>query len=379
LTNRKIGILGGGQLGKMICQAGSKLSMDISCLDPADNPPAALVCTKIVRGDFNNIEDVLAFGNDKDIITIEIENVNTEALKRLEEMGKKVYPQAKVIELIKDKGLQKQFYQTNQIPSSKFNLYHGKEHILEDIAKGELVFPFVQKLRTGGYDGRGVQLVKSEDDIEKLFDAPSVIEDMVPIQKELSVIVARSIDGSVKSFPVVEMEFSAEANLVEFLFCPAKISEELAVKSRQIAEKIAKELKIVGLLAVELFLDRAGQILVNEVAPRTHNSGHHTIEACATSQFEQQLRAISGYPLGSTEINGAAVMINLLGEADHQGPAVYKGLSDSLKVDYVYPHIYGKELTKPFRKMGHITVTGSVLDEVIVKARNIKDLIKVIT
>lgn len=379
MTKRKIGILGGGQLGKMICQAGSKLSLDMACLDPAEHPPAALVCPKIVRGDFKNYEDVISFGSEMDIVTIEIENVNTDALEALEAQGKSVYPQSKVIKLIKDKGLQKMFYKDMNIPSSEFRLYDDKAQIESDIENGSLSLPFVQKMRTGGYDGKGVQLIDQVSDLESLFDQPSVVEQKVDIKKELSVIVARSSKGEIKTYPLVEMEFNHDANLVEFLFSPADVDAQVREHAIEIACKVAESLEIIGLLAVELFYNKEGEILVNEVAPRTHNSGHHTIEACSTSQFEQQLRAISGFPLGDTELRYPAVMLNLLGETGYRGKAKYEGLDQLLSISRVHPHIYGKEETKPFRKMGHITVTGEELSEVIQKARNIKDIIKVIT
>ena len=377
--NQKIGVLGGGQLGKMLCQAASPMGINLYILDAAPTFPAGLVAPQFTQGDFNNYDDVLNFGKDKDIITIEIENVNTDALVKLTLMGKKVYPQAPIIELIKDKGLQKSFYKKHHLPTSDFELYDDHLSILNDVKNGTLKIPFVQKARSGGYDGRGVHIVKTKSDLDNLLECPSVVEDLVKIEKEIAVIVARNTKGKINSFPVVDMEFHPTANLVEFLYSPSKLHIDLQNQVTRIAEQIVRELEIVGLLAVELFLDENGRILINEVAPRPHNSGHHTIEANITSQYQQHLRAICGLPLGSTRTIQAAVMANILGEDGYAGDAIYKNIEECLSEDGVYLHLYGKAQTKPFRKMGHITAVAPDLDEAIEKARKVKNLLKVIS
>jgi 5-(carboxyamino)imidazole ribonucleotide synthase len=377
--NQKIGVLGGGQLGKMLCQAASPMGINLHIMDAAPTFPAGLVAPQFTQGDFNNYDDVLRFGREMDIITIEIENVNTDALIKLTEMGKKVYPQAPIIKLIKDKGLQKSFYKEHKLPTSSFQLYENHSSIVKDVNNGSLKIPFVQKARSGGYDGRGVHIVKTTADLDQLLQCASVVEDMVDIEKEIAVIVARNSKGEINSFPVVDMEFHPTANLVEFLYSPSKLHIDLQNQATRIAEQIVRELKIVGLLAVELFLDVNGQILINEVAPRPHNSGHHTIEANITSQYQQHLRAICGLPLGSTRTIQAAVMANILGEDGYIGDAKYENIEKCLEEDGVYLHLYGKTQTKPFRKMGHITAVSSDLDEAIEKARKIKNLLKVIS
>jgi len=374
---KKIGILGGGQLGKMLFLAGSKMGLNISCLDSSKDTPAAHVCPNFEIGDFKNYNDVLAFAEDKDIITIEIENVNTQALKELENQGKTVYPQASIIELIKDKGAQKLFYQDNNIPSSEFSLVENREALMNSEKVKNQEYPFVLKMRVGGYDGKGVQIIHGAEDLTEAFDVPSVIEDMVPIKKELSVIVARNQNGEIKSYPVVEMIVDEEANLLDYLLCPAQISEDIADRAKEVAENLTQKLGIVGLLAVELFLTNDDQILVNEVAPRTHNSGHHSIEACYTSQFEQQLRAVMNLPLGETSLTSPAIMYNLLGEEGFTGPTKIEGIDEVLSMTGVYPHIYGKALSKPKRKMGHLTIVFDDYEEAIQKLDRIKSSFKI--
>jgi len=376
--NKKIGILGGGQLGKMMCQAGSKWNLDLSCLESIMDCPAANACNNIQLGSFTNYEDVMNFGADKDIITIEIESVNLKALQDLEKQGKRVYPQASVIEIIQDKGLQKEFYKTNQLASSEFQLFESISEIKKKVAAGTLQIPFVQKLRKGGYDGRGVHVVKTKDDLDDLLVGSSLIEDLVEIDKEISVIVARNAKGEISAFPVVEMEFNPKANLVEFLISPARISEALEAEAIALAKQLIGKLEMVGLLAVELFLTKTGKLLINEAAPRAHNSGHHTIEASYTSQYEQLLRAIMGLPLGSTENISPAVMMNLLGAEGFTGDAKYQGFEDIIDLAGVNVHIYGKKQTKPYRKMGHITVLASNLDEAIKKANLVKQKITIV-
>lgn len=370
----KIGVLGGGQLGRMMIQNAINLNLDISVLDPDKEAPCKHLVKKFTQGSLTDFDTVYSFGKDKDLITIEIENVNIEALKKLEQEGKKVYPQPHIIELIQDKGSQKMFYQRNNIPSPDFFLVENKSQI----GKYKDFFPFFQKLRRGGYDGRGVTRLSDPDKMPNSFDAPSVLERLVDFDKELSVIVARSESGEVKCFPVVECEFNPQANLVEFLFSPANIKKSVEKEALQIATLVAEKLGIVGLLAVELFLTKDGKVLVNEIAPRPHNSGHHTIEANVTSQFEQHLRAILNLPLGDTSIVRAGVMVNVLGEAGFEGTAVYKGLDDILKFSGVYVHLYGKALTKPFRKMGHVTIVDNDILKAKQKAKLVQSTLKVI-
>ena len=370
-----IGILGGGQLGRMIIQSAINLNLNISVLDPDKNAPCRYLVKKFTQGSLTDFETVYDFGKDKDLITIEIENVNMEALKALEKEGKKVFPQPHIIELIQDKGSQKMFYQRNNIPSPDFFLVENKKQI----DKYADYFPFFQKLRTGGYDGKGVTKLVSAHHLDKAFDKPSVLERLVDFDKELSVLVARSESGEIKCFPVVECEFNPQANLVEFLFSPADIKKSVEKEALKIATTVAEKLGIVGLLAVELFLTKEGKIFVNEVAPRPHNSGHHTIEANVTSQFEQYLRAILNLPLGDPSIVRAGVMVNLLGDFGYEGTAIYQGLEDVLKFSGVYVHLYGKAITKPFRKMGHATIVDDDILRAKQKARLVKNTLKIIS
>jgi len=370
----KIGILGGGQLGQMMIQSAVNLNLNIAVMDPDGQAPCKHLVKKFVQGSLNDFDSVYNFGKDKDLVTIEIENVNTDALKKLESEGIKVYPQPHIIEMIQDKGLQKMFYQRNNIPSPDFFLIEN----VTQIDKYQSFFPFFQKLRRGGYDGKGVVKLAHPGNLNNAFDAPSVLERMVDFSKELSVIVARNASGEVRCFPVVECEFNPQANLVEFLFSPAAINKKTENDAIQIATTVAEKLGIVGILAVEMFLTKDGQVLVNEIAPRPHNSGHHTIEANITSQFEQHLRAILDLPLGDTSAVQAGVMINLLGEQGYDGMAIYSGLEDALKFSGVHVHLYGKEKTRPFRKMGHVTIVDNELLNAKKKAKTIQNLIKVI-
>jgi 5-(carboxyamino)imidazole ribonucleotide synthase len=369
-----IGVLGGGQLGRMMIQSGISFNLSISCIDPDKNAPCKTICTSFVNGDLNNYDDVYAFGKDKDIITIEIENVNVEALKQLEAEGKKVFPQPHIIELIKDKGLQKIFYKENQIASPPFFLVENKN----EIDQYKDYFPFFQKLRTGGYDGKGVTKLSDPNELDHAFDAPCVLEQFVDFDKEISVIAARNEDGEIKCFPVVECEFNPEANLVEFLFSPANVSNSIESKATELAQTIVEKLQIVGILAIEMFVTKSGEVLVNEIAPRPHNSGHQTIEGNVTSQFEQHLRAILNLPLGDTSIIQPSVMINLLGEKGYTGSAKYEGITEAIAIGGVYPHLYGKLETKPFRKMGHVTIVNKDLETAKSIALNLKSSIKII-
>ena len=379
MIQQKIGILGGGQLGKMLCQEASKLGIRLHILEKDDTFPSAGVCPDITYGDFKNYDDVLAFGRAMDVITVEIEAVNTEALHQLEKEGKSVFPQPALLELIKDKGDQKQWYADHNIPTSPFELYGNADTIQNAVKAGKWSIPFVQKSRRDGYDGQGVKVIRSLEDLNDLLDCPCLLEELVDIDKEISVIVARNPSGEIKSFPVVEMEFHPTANLVEFLFSPSQITEIQKKQATQIAEIVAEQMGIVGLLAVELFLTKSGEILVNEVAPRPHNSGHQTIEGNVTSQYGQHLRAILDLPLGDPSLRGASVMVNILGDPYHTGPAYYEGLADSLKISGANIHLYGKAMTKPFRKMGHATIVDTTLESAISKAKILKSTLKVIS
>ena len=378
-SNYKLGILGGGQLGKMLIQAASKWDLQTYVLDPDINCSSASLCTSFEQGSFKDFDTVYNFGKKVDLITFEIEHVNTEALKKLENEGKLVYPQPFALDIIKDKGLQKEFYKEHGIPTSKFQLFSSKKEIIDAITKNVIQLPFVQKSREEGYDGKGVLTVKEEKDLDLLFDTPSLIEELVPIEKELAVIVSRNPDNDTITFPTVEMEFSSDANLVEQLICPSKISEDQDGKTRDIAVAIIQKLNMVGNLAVEFFLTKTGDILVNEVAPRPHNSGHHTIESTYTSQFEQHLRAITTLPLGSTKLISPSVMINILGHPDYEGDAIYTNVDTCLKLEGVYIHVYGKKVTKPYRKMGHVTIMDNTIEKAKTKANIVKNKLTVIS
>ena len=377
--NKKVGILGGGQLGKMLALAAGNWHLPIFALDTSVDFPAGGLVSHFTEGSFKDFEDVLNFGRTVDVLTIEIEHVNTEALKQLEQEGIVVHPSPRALEIIKDKGLQKQFYATHNIPTSNFQLYPDEHSVKEALENGGLDFPFVQKSRTAGYDGRGVAVIRSAEDLPKLLPGACVIEDLVPIEKELAVIVARNPDGEIAAFPTVEMEFNPVANLVEYLLSPARISDELTQRATSLAKQTIEAYDLCGLLAVELFLDKSGRLMVNEVAPRPHNSGHHTIDSCYTSQYEQHLRAIINLPLGSTRLKCPAVMVNLLGSEGHTGPASYLGVGPCMAKEGVKVHIYGKTLTKPFRKMGHVTVLDSDLDLARNKAEWVKDHLRVVS
>ena len=369
---KRIGVLGGGQLGRMMYEAIIKWDLDIHFMDQSLDFPVAKIAPNFTLGDFSNYDDVMAFGADKDILTIEIEAVNLEALKALEKQGKTVHPSPNALKIINDKGLQKMFYESNQIPSSPFSLFKNKEEILLALREGEIKFPFVQKSRTGGYDGKGVTVIRSEKDIANMFDTPSLVEDMVNINKEIGIIASRNERGEIQCYDPVEMVFDEKANLVDFLFAPAAISREEAAEAERLATLLIEKFNICGLLAVELFIDDQNNILVNEVAPRTHNSGHHSIEACVTSQFEQHVRAVLNMPLGSTSLICPAVMVNLLGSPDFTGKVNYEGMEACLGQENVHLHLYGKTETKPFRKMGHATAMDKDLEKAKEKATFVK-------
>ena len=368
-----LGILGGGQLGRMLIQSAIDFNVSIKILDPDKNAPCATLASEFHTGNLTDFDTVYTFGKNCDIITIEIEHVNVEALKKLEIEGKKIFPQPHIIEMIQDKGSQKMFYQRNEIPTADFFLTESKK----DIEKFRSYFPFFMKLRKGGYDGKGVVKLSDPERLEQAFDAPGVLEMLVDFEKEISIIVSRNESGEVKCFPPVECEFNSEANLVEFLFSPAKLSKKIEKEAYAIAEDLIGKLGMVGILAVEFFITKEGKVLVNEIAPRPHNSGHHTIEANYTSQFEQHLRAILNLPLGDTSIFTPAVMINLLGEKGFEGEAKYEGLKESMKWSGVHVHLYGKKITKSFRKMGHVTIINSKLEEAIKTAQRVKNTLKI--
>lgn len=373
--NFRLGILGGGQLGRMLIQEAVNYDIRVAVLDPAQDAPCASLCHEFVQGSFQDYASVIAFGKDKDVITVEIEHVSTDALEDLEKSGVEVYPKPSFLRMVQDKGLQKEFYEAHHIPTAPFQLIESTSALDYSILR----FPFVLKLRTGGYDGKGVQIIRSAADLEHTFDEPCLIEEMINFSKELSIIIARNKQGETSFFPLVEMEFNAEANLVEFLFSPAQVLHEVESQAQAIAKKIAESSNFVGLLAVELFLTKEGQLLVNEMAPRPHNSGHHTIEACVTSQYEQHLRSILSLPLGNTTLVQPAVMVNLLGASGHEGPVHYKGLEEALRLPGVHVHLYGKSRTKPFRKMGHITVTNADLTIAKEYAREALRLVTVVS
>jgi 5-(carboxyamino)imidazole ribonucleotide synthase len=373
--NLRLGILGGGQLGRMFIQEAINYDVHISVLDPAADAPCAPYAHSFTQGSFDDFDTVYAFGKNQDVLTIEIEHVNVEALEKLKSEGVKVYPDPAILRIVKDKGLQKQFYAEHQIPTAPFYLIDSKEDIERFVGD----FPVMQKMRTGGYDGKGVQPLRTTADIEKAFDVPSVLEKMVDFEKEIAILIARNESGEMVTFPIVEMEFNPEANLVEFLFSPAAVSHEVTQQAEEIAHKLVKALDFVGLLAIEFFVTKSGQVLVNEIAPRPHNSGHHTIEACGTSQYEQHLRSILNLPLGDTRLIQPAVMINLLGEKGFTGPVNYEGMREALAMPGVYVHLYGKASTKPFRKMGHVTVTHPDLETAKVNARKVLSTIRVVS
>jgi 5-(carboxyamino)imidazole ribonucleotide synthase len=355
---KKIGILGGGQLGKMLCLAAANWDLDVYVLEDDENCPAAPYCTKLVKGSFKNYDDVVAFGQLVDVLTIEIEHVNTDALRFLEKKGKIVHPNPKALDLIKDKGLQKQFYLTHKIPTAAVFYYENKADF-----ENKIDLPCVWKSRKGGYDGKGVSIVKTKKDLENLPDEPCIIEELIDIDKEIAVIACRNPSGQIITYPSVEMVFDEKANLLDYQMCPSTISKAIEKQAQNLAKIVIKKFKLCGLLAVEMFLTKDGRLLVNEVAPRPHNSGHHTIEAMETSQFEQHLRAILDLPLGSTRLRFPSVLLNLVGAEGFLGKTKVEGWETALNTEGVHIHLYGKKTTKPFRKMGHITIINKSLEK----------------
>ena len=375
----KLGILGGGQLGKMLLTETRKFDIQTLVLEPSEEAPARYSCNGFYKGSLMDFDTVYQFGKMVDLLTIEIENVNLDALDKLEEEGLPIYPSPKTLRLIQNKGKQKDYYVSNDIPTSPHQRFVDLNDLRNALAKDELEFPFVWKCAQFGYDGNGVKICRSALDLVKLPDVECIAEEMVPFKNELAVIVARSVSGEVKTYPVVEMEFHPEANQVEYVICPARIDEKVAQKATEVALKVSEAFHHVGLLAVEMFQTEDDEILVNEVAPRPHNSGHYSIEASYTSQFENHLRAILNLPLGNTDSKVAGIMVNLVGEEGFSGQVVYENIEKIMAIDGVTPHIYGKRETRPFRKMGHVTIVNEDMTEARKIAEEVKNSIRVIS
>jgi 5-(carboxyamino)imidazole ribonucleotide synthase len=373
-SNFKLGILGGGQLGRMLLAETQKFDVYSVVLDGAKNAPCAAVCEEFYHGDLMDYQTVYDFGKKVDLLTIEIEHINIDALLQLEKEGLKIYPQPSILQTIQHKGKQKDYFLKNNIPTANYKRFSSLEEL-----KKQAKPPFVWKSAQFGYDGTGVKIIKSKSDLEKLPKVDCIVEDLIPFKNELAVIVARNSDGETKTYPVVEMEFHPTANQVEYVICPARIDKKVALKAKEIALQVADAFNHVGLLAVEMFQTKDDEILVNEVAPRAHNSGHYSIEASYTNQFEQHLRAILNLPLGKTESKVAGIMVNLVGEEGFKGNVVYQNMEEILKIDGVTPHIYGKKETRPFRKMGHVTIVNEDIDEARRIAEKVKNTIRVIS
>lgn len=375
----KLGILGGGQLGKMLLAETRKFDIQTYVLDASKEAPCQFGATKFFLGSLMDYDTVYQFGKMVDVLTIEIENVNLDALDVLEEEGLKIYPSPKTLRLIQNKGRQKDFYVENNIPTSAHQRFVDLNELKKALEKDELEFPFVWKCAQFGYDGNGVKIVRSTMDLIDLPEVECIAEQMVPFKNELAVIISRSVSGAVKTYPVVEMEFHPEANQVEYVICPARIDEKVADKAQKIALKVSDAFHHIGLLAVEMFQTEDDEILVNEVAPRPHNSGHYSIEASYTSQFEQHIRAILDLPLGNTDSKVAGIMVNLVGAEGFSGPVVYENIEKIMAINGVTPHIYGKRETRPFRKMGHVTIVNENMTEARKIAEEVKNSIRVIS
>ena len=375
----KLGILGGGQLGKMLLYETRKYDIYTRVLDASEEAPCRLGCNEFVQGSLLDFDAVYNFGKDVDVLTIEIENVNVEALEKLEEEGVLVFPQSEVLRTIQNKARQKLFYVDHDIPTAPFSRFAYSSEIKESIDHGGLSFPFVWKSAQFGYDGKGVKIIRSEKDLDGLPNVECITEELIDFENELAVIVARNQGGDEVAYPVVEMEFHPEANQVEYVICPARIPDAVAKKARDVALEVSRQLEHVGLLAVEMFQTRENEILVNEMAPRPHNSGHYSIEASYTNQFEQHIRAILNLPLGNTGSKVAGVMVNLVGAEGHTGDAVYEHIAEIMKIEGVTPHIYGKRETRPFRKMGHVTIVNKDMDTAREIAESVKNTIRVIS
>ncbi|MBT8306069.1 MAG: 5-(carboxyamino)imidazole ribonucleotide synthase [Maribacter sp.] len=375
----KLGILGGGQLGKMMLYETRKFDIHTKVMDASIEAPCNIACNEFIVGDLLDYDAVYNFGKKVDVLTIEIENVNIEALEKLENEGLKVYPPTNALRIIQNKAKQKLFYIDNDIPTAPFSRYAYASEIKDSIEHTTLMFPFVWKSAQFGYDGQGVKIIRSIEDLEGLPQGECITEEQIPFKNELAVIVARNFTGDIITYPVVEMEFHPEANQVEYVICPARIDDKVAQKARDIALRVSKKIEHVGLLAVEMFQTQEDEILVNEVAPRPHNSGHYSIEASYTNQFEQHIRAILDLPLGKTNSKVAGIMVNLVGAEGHTGDVVYENMDAILKMEGVTPHIYGKKQTRPFRKMGHVTVVNENIEEARKIAQQVKETIKVIS
>ena len=378
-SQAKLGILGGGQLGKMLLYTTRKWDISTHVLDPSADAPSRIACDHFVQGDFKDYQTVYDFGKNLDVLTIEIEHVNTDALRQLEKEGVQTYPNAATLELIQNKGVQKDFYAQHNIPTSAHMRFENLPLLQQAVNTKKLSFPFVWKAAKMGYDGNGVKIIRKREDLDYLTDQECMVEDLVPFTHELAVTVVRNPSGEVKTYPAVEMEFHPEANQVEYVLCPARIKDSIKEKATQIALQVSKALNHVGLLAVELFLTEDGDIFVNEVAPRAHNSGHHTIETSITDQFEQHIRAVLNLPLGNTDLIIAGVMVNLVGAEGHTGQVHYNNIETALSMKGVSPHIYGKKQTRPFRKMGHVTIVDQDINTACETAEKVKQLITVIS
>ncbi|MDA9087178.1 5-(carboxyamino)imidazole ribonucleotide synthase [Polaribacter sp.] len=375
----KLGILGGGQLGRMLLAETQKFDIHTAILESNKKAPCAEICNTFVVGDLLDFDAVYNFGKTVDVLTIEIENINLDALDKLEQEGLTIYPKPKDLRIIQSKARQKNFYIDHQIPTAEFSHYAYLEELIHSFENSIIQFPFVWKAARFGYDGNGVKIVRNIKDLESLPNVECITEKLIPFKNELAVIVARNAAGEVKTYPVVEMEFHPEANQVEYVICPARIETEVAEKAREIALKVVSDLDFVGLLAVEMFQTEDDKILVNEVAPRPHNSGHYSIEASYTNQFEQHLRSILNLPLGNTASKVAGIMVNLVGSAGFSGDVIYQNIEEILKIDGVTPHIYGKKETRPFRKMGHVTIVNSDIAIARKVAQKVKETIRVIS
>jgi 5-(carboxyamino)imidazole ribonucleotide synthase len=378
-SNFKLGILGGGQLGKMLLFDTRKFDIQTYVLDPSDEAPCKIACNHFFQGDLMDFETVYNFGKQVDVLTFEIELVNLEALEKLENEGLKVYPSPNTLKLIQNKGIQKEFYIKNNIPTAPFKRYASLKDLVVDLVDSNIQLPFVWKCTEFGYDGNGVKVIRQTTDLENLPNVECIAETMVPFKNELAVIVCRNPQGEIKTYPVVEMEFHPEANQVEYVICPARIDDKVAEKARAIALNVSQQFNHVGLLAVEMFQTEDDEILVNEVAPRPHNSGHYSIEASYTSQFENHLRAILDLPLGNTESKVAGIMVNLSGAEGFAGDVIYENIEKILGWSGVTPHIYGKKQTRPFRKMGHVTIVNEDINEARKIAEDVKNTIRVIS
>lgn len=375
----KLGILGGGQLGKMLLYETRKFDIYTKVLESSKEAPCRIACDEFVLGSLMDFDAVYNFGKQVDVLTIEIENINLDALEKLEEEGVKVYPPTKALRTIQNKATQKLFYTDNGIPTADFSRFAYASEIKDSIENGGLEFPFVWKAAQFGYDGQGVKVVRSIEDLKDLPAGECIIEKMIAFKNELAVIVVRNPNGEVLTYPVVEMEFHPEANQVEYVICPARIDKIVAQKAIEIALKVSRKIGHVGILAVEMFQTQEDEILVNEVAPRPHNSGHYSIEASYTNQFEQHIRAILNLPLGRTESKVAGIMVNLVGAEGHTGTVIYENIAEIMAMDGVTPHIYGKKQTRPFRKMGHVTIVNTDIDKARSVAQKVKETIKVIS